>query len=260
MVLILSLFSLPSSLLAVPSPAASLIEAADAAWAEREQEGRTLAAIALYQQALLADPERKDVWIALTRSMGRAVRRSSTLKERREWAKRARDAGKQATLENPKSSMAHAYYAEALGQYAQAHKGLGSLKLVKEAVRQLNKALQLDPSNAYAHMLLASIYREAPGVLSVGDKAKALDHAQTAVKLAPQWAITRLTLAKVLRDYGRVDDAAAELRTILTLTPPPDVIPETRADQGTARQMLINMGVSKPTPCETDPGTCRDEK
>jgi len=228
----------PHSSLLASSPADSLITAAHAAWADRDQEGRTLAAIALYQQALLADDSQKTLWIDLTRAMGRAVRHASTPKEARQWAERARNAGRQAILENPKRADAHAFYAEALGQYAQTHKGLGSLKRVKEAVRELQEAIRLDPGNAYAHMLLASFYREAPRGFSVGDKKKALEHARKAVEVDPTHAINHLTLAKVLLDHGRKDEAIAALRIIGTLTPPADAIPETKVDQETARRML----------------------
>lgn len=233
-----SLLALLCSLCAAASSSDALITAAQDAWAERDQEGRTLAAIALYQQALKADPAQKLLWIDLTRAMNRTVRHTPKGKGRKEWAQRARDAGHQAVLENPANANAYAYYAEALGQWAQAHRGLGSLKRVKQAVENLNRAIQLDPQHGYAHMLLASFYQKAPSGISVGDKKKALLHARKAVEVDPAHAINHLTLAKILLDHGRREEAVAELKKVVALTPPIDAVPETKSDQETANKML----------------------
>jgi len=239
----------------------SLAHQAELAWQERDKPGQTEQAIHLWEQAVRAEPSRGDLWAALAKAMGRAARHAKTLKERRLWTERARSTAVKAVEKDPSSSNAYAAYGEALGQWADAHKGVHSLKAVRQAVDALKHAVSLNPKDAYAHMLLASFYREAPGVISVGDKTKAYEHARLAVECGPEHAINHLILARVDLDRGQKEDAIKELQTITTLTPPADAIPETRADQETAHKLLQDLGVEKAAiPCGHAGGYCSEQE
>lgn len=229
-----SLFSLPPSLFG----ASSLSEQAATAWAHREDPGQTEEAIRLWKEAAREEPRNAGHWIALARAMGRAVRHANTAKERRKWADEAKSAAETAVQLEPQNSDVYALYGEALGQWANAHKSVRSLSAVKKAVAALEQAITLKPSNAYAHMLLAEFYRQSPRLLSIGDKSKALVEARLAVQHGPEYAINHLVLARALLDTNQRDEAIAELKTILTLPAPANAVPETRADQATAKSML----------------------
>ena len=236
-----------------------LEQRAQAAWQDRDKPGQTEQAIRHWEQAVKAEPGRGELWVRLTKACGRAVRHAKTKTERRRWADLAREYGKKAVDQDPRSSDAYAAYGEALGQWADAHKGLHSLKAVRQAVEALDQSVALNPKNAYAHMLLASFYREAPGVISVGDKNKALEQAKLAVEHGPQYAIHHLVLAKIYLDLGLKDKAIEQLRVIMGLTPPPDAVPETRADQQTAAAMLKGLDVTPVVPaCGETGGYCTD--
>jgi tetratricopeptide (TPR) repeat protein len=238
----------------------SLEQQAQLAWQERDKPGQTEKAVDLWQQAAAADPARGDLWIVLTKAMGRAVRHAQTLEERRQWADRARDAAQKALARNAPSSDAYAAYGEALGQWADAHKGVHSLKAVSQAVEALKRAVALNPENAYAHMLLASFYREAPSVISVGDKGKAYKHARLAVLYGPGYAINHLVLARVDLDLDQKVEAIKELQLILAMTPPDDAVPETQADQETAQKLLQDLGVLPASiPCGQAGGYCSEQ-
>ncbi len=220
------------------APTETLIQQAEDAWAHRDQPWQTESAITLWEQALQKEPGQKGLYLRLTKAAGRAYRHSHTPKEREYWSQEARDEGAQAVEKNPDNSDAYALYGEALGQWAQAHKGIHSLGAVKSAVKNLDKAVSLNPKNAFAHMLLAQFYEQSPGWISVGDKKKALEHAKRAVEYGPGYAINHLTLAKIYLAHGQKDDARKKLEATLALKPPSDAIPETRSDQETAQEML----------------------
>jgi len=99
-------------------------------------------------------------------------------------------------------------------------------------------------------------------LFSVGDKKKALGHAQLAVQYGPTYAINHLVLARAYLDLGQKEEGIMELQKVVTLTPPPDAVPETRADQETATVILRSMGVSPvPAPCgEPGTGACTEPK
>jgi tetratricopeptide (TPR) repeat protein len=218
--------------------AAPVIQEADQAWQHRDQAGETEAAIRLWKKALITSPKDPSLLIRLTRACGRAYRHTDDKEARRRWAEQARDFGARAVAAAPEEAEAYAEYAAALGQWAQSHKGVGALKIVKEAVANLNKAVSLQPDYAYAHMLLAEFYEESPGWLSVGDKNKALLHARLAVEHGGNYAINRVTYAKILLHRGQKAEARQQLEKAIALRPPEDAVPETRADQQTAKEML----------------------
>jgi tetratricopeptide (TPR) repeat protein len=237
-----------------------LAQQADLAWQDRAKPGQTEQAIQLWVQAVRAEPGRGELWVHLTKACGRAVRHCVTSAERKRWADRAREYGAQAVQAAPQSSDAYAAYGEALGQWADAHKGVHSLKYVRLAVNSLKKAVELNPKNAYAHMLLASFYRESPGIISVGDKQKALEEAKLAVEYGPQYAIDHLVLARSFLDVGKKEEGIAQLQIMISLTPPEDAVPETHADQETAQAMLKGLGVAvSAIPCGQAGGYCSDQ-
>ena len=236
--------------------AASTAEQAQAAWAQRDQAGQTEKAIHYWEQAIKENPDQPALWIDLTKALGRMVRHSEKRSAQKKWADEALQTSEQAIAKNPSRAEAWAYRAEALGQWANTHKGPGGLHKVKQAVESLKKALAINPKYAYAHMLLAEFYRQAPAHLSVGDKKKALIEAQAAVDDGPQYAIDHIVLARALIDHDQKERAIAELRAALALTAPPDAIPETLSDKETARELLNDLGAAE-TPA-TVPAACSE--
>jgi len=220
------------------SAGASLSDDAQHAWAMRDQPDQTEKAIGLWQEALRANPDQPELWIPLTQAMNRASRRATKKSVSKAWADQARETGKMAVSKNPGSAAAHVYYAEALGQYANAHKGLASLKHVKHAVQVLKQAVALDPKYGYAHTLLSEFYRGAPAGISVGNKKKALEEARRAVELEPDRAINHLSYARALKEQGQKGAAIEQLRFVLAMTARPDLVPETKANQADAATLL----------------------
>ncbi len=241
--LILVALSLSGSAIAAsPIPAVSFEDQADASWTKRDVKGQTETAIAMWTEALNDSPHRAEILVKLTKACGRAVRHSEAPAEKIKWADQAREFAEKAVAENSQSSDAYAVQGEALGQWAEAHKGIHSPAAVKTAIQSLKKAIALNGNNAYAHMLLSQFYRETPRVLG-GNKAKALDEGKLAVADGPGYAINHLALAKAYLAQGQKKACVAELETTLTLTPPEDAVQETKADQESARTLLKSLKV-----------------
>ena len=258
LIVFIALLTANCSLLAYAE--SSLADQAQAAWQDRDKQGQTEKAIRLWTEAIQAEPNRPDLWIHLAKAEGRAVRHATQSQERKKWADDARAAADHAIRLDRQNAEAYAVYGEAMGQWARAHKGIHSLSAVQQAMVSLEKAISIDPKNAYAHMLLAEFYRQSPRILSVGNKKKALEHAQLAVQYGPAYAIHHLVLARADLDLGKKEEGIMELQKVVTLPPPPDAVPETRADQETATVMLRSMGIAPvPAPCG-DPGSgvCTD--
>jgi tetratricopeptide (TPR) repeat protein len=233
---------------------------AQAAWASRDKPGQTEAAIHLWEQATQAEPTRADLWIDLAKALGRAVRHADTSKKKKAWADEARSAADKALRLRSNDAQTYAIYGEALGQWANTHKGMYSLSAVRQAVNALHKAIAIDPQYAYAHMLLAEFYRQAPRMFSIGDKKIALEQAKLAVQYGPAYAINHLALANAYLDVGKKEEGIAELQKVMSITPPADAIPETHADKETAWTMMRSLGIVPQTsPCTDTAGACTEQ-
>ena len=83
-----------------------------------------------------------------------------------------------------------------LAQWVYAHLWMDS-ECFKEAREVMEKYLPYNPNNPVIHQLLAEALR------CEGDLEKALEHAEEAVSLTPDVAVTYFTRGKILHDLGR---------------------------------------------------------
>jgi len=90
LLLFITLLAANCSLLAYA--AATLSEQAQATWQSRDRPGQTEAAIRLFRQAAEAEPNNTELWIKLSKALGRAVRHAASTQEKRKWADEARSA------------------------------------------------------------------------------------------------------------------------------------------------------------------------
>lgn len=248
-----SFLSMTALLCSLVCAGSNLVRQAEEAWARRDQPGQTQRAIELWKRALQEDPAQHPLLIRLALAGGRAYRHAQTKADRLRWANEARRYAEEALKKNPNDAWAYAAAGEALGQWAEARQGVRSLKAVKQAVAALQKAIAIDPRHYYAHMLLSQFYTQSPRLFSVGNKEKGLEEAERAVRYGPQYAITHLSLARSLRALGHRQEAIEEYQKTLALAPPPDAVPETRANQEDAREELRSMGIPLATPTLGEP-------
>lgn len=97
-----------------------------------------------------------------------------------------------------------------LAQWVYAHLWMDT-ECFKEAREVMEKYLPYNPNNPVFHQLLAEALR------CEGDLEKALEHAEEAVSLALDAAVTYFTRAKILHDLGREDEEKLDLEHTLDL-------------------------------------------
>lgn len=117
-----------------------------------------------------------------------------------------------------------ARYWRAVSMLAKAGKlrGIESLGLVRQAVRELEAVGAADPllDSAGAHRVLGKLYLESPWWF-MGDTEKAVEHLESARRLAPHFLKNRLILAEAYAEDGRDKEALREIEDLLKLPPTP---------------------------------------
>jgi tetratricopeptide (TPR) repeat protein len=98
-----------------------------------------------------------------------------------------------------------------------AHNGLGNvydeLGRYEEAIAEYQRAIELDPKDAYPHNGLGNVYYE------LGRYDEALAEYERAIELDPKYAYPHNGLGSVYYELGRYDDAIAEYERAIELNP-----------------------------------------
>ncbi|MDP1789487.1 MAG: hypothetical protein Q8L12_02850 [Methylibium sp.] len=121
-------------------------------------------------------------------------------------------------VEHPDRSEADIWYAIALASQAGAKGGLGALSLAREARTVLEQSLARNPEalNGSAYVTLSSLYCQVPGwPIGFGDKKKADELMQSALKLNPQGIDPNFFYGEFLLEQKRPADALAYLERAL---------------------------------------------
>jgi tetratricopeptide (TPR) repeat protein len=124
--------------------------------------------------------------------------------EREKFATRGIDAARTAIEREPTNAAAHYWLGMDLGQLART-KTLGALKLVREMESEFQRARDLDAGYDYAgaDRSLGYLYRDAPGwPTSIGNKKKAREHFEQAVKLHPEFPDNQLGLVESFEKWS----------------------------------------------------------
>ena len=117
---------------------------------------------------------------------------------------------------NPAIAAAHYYLGMDLGRLADTRRNLSGLKIVKEMEREFEEARNLDEhfDNAGPDRNLGLLYEQAPAVISIGSRSKALQHLRRAVELAPAYPENGLNLIEADIKWGDYDEARREFSAL----------------------------------------------
>jgi tetratricopeptide (TPR) repeat protein len=187
--------------LGVPSPTPTRSPESFISEAEGDfKQGKLIPAIALYQQAILSNPDNPAVYIALARVQVFAGQ-----------YKEAQTNAESALLLANDNSMAHAVRAWALDFQGDT----------LEADASIKRALELDPNNAIAHAYYAEILvdENADGTGAIGGIEKAIDESKIAIQLAPDQLETHRARGIIHEAVGENEEAIREYELAININP-----------------------------------------
>lgn len=215
---------------ALPSSAADL-SSADALYFHRDQPQKLDAALAAYDELLKASPDDPEVLWRKGRALMRHGEKQARKAEKLADYLQAEDLLKRAVALKPGVADARFFYGVTMGRRGEAQGILKSLFLIKPIKKEMAEVLRLDPAHGGAHRVLGEILWQVPGFAG-GDKKKAIEEFEAAVRLSPDYTANYEPLAEAYLKYGRKDDAIRVLRQGLAVTTPSDpaAAPDDQAD------------------------------
>ena len=122
-------------------------------------------------------------------------------------------------------------------QYAGYKGGIGALKYAKASRKYLEQSVKLDPTiyGASAHAVLGTLYAQVPGwPVGFGDKKKALNNYQAALRFSPDGLDSNFTYAQYLFSQKKYKDAKRYLEKAALAPPRPD---RPKADEDVSKQI-----------------------
>ncbi|MDE2140932.1 MAG: hypothetical protein KGJ84_00800 [Elusimicrobia bacterium] len=138
------------------------------------------------------------------------------------------------------SADGHFWYGVAMGRWGETKGILKAMFLIKPIRQQMNETLKLDPKHGGAHHVLGEMLWQIPGFAG-GDKKKALEEFELAVKLSPTHSANFQPLAEAYLYFDRKDDAVKTLNALLAIKDPADPA-EYPDDAADAKKLLSKLG------------------
>jgi tetratricopeptide (TPR) repeat protein len=155
-------------------------------------------------------------------------------KERERFFDRGRGYGHEAITLNPRALYGNYWFASNLGMLGLCRGIMASLRSIDPYRKSMSIVLDVNERFFFGgpHRGLGRLYHQAPGwPISVGNKAKAADHFERAVEIAPDFIHNRLLLVELYLDVGKKSQAREHLEWILKVP----IKPEHRIEDGEYR-------------------------
>jgi len=139
----------------------------------------------------------------------------------------------------PGTADAHFWLGVALGRWAETKGMMKALFAIKTLKKEMAEVLRLDPAHGGAHNVLGEILWQVPGFAG-GDKKKALEEFETALRLSPRYTANHQPLAEAYLRFNRKDDAIRVLKLVEETKDPADPAeyPDNLAD---AKKLLLKL-------------------
>ncbi|MCM2303741.1 MAG: glycerate kinase [Elusimicrobia bacterium] len=138
---------------------------------------------------------------------------------------------------------AHFWLGVGIGRWGETKGLMKALFIIKPLKKEMAEVLRLDPSHGGAHNVLGEILWQVPGFVG-GDKKKALEEFETALRLSPRYTANHQPLAEAYLHFGRKDDAIRVLKMVEATKDPADPAeyPDNLAD---AKKLLSKLEAAR---------------
>lgn len=203
------------------SARAADLKEVDRLYFHRHQGTNLEETIARLEAALKESPDDPQVLWRLGRSLARRGERVENRKEKLALYERAEKFLRRSVELAPTDPDANFWLGVALGRIGQTRGVLKSLFLVGPIKRQMQAVLRLAPDYGGAHHVLGELLWQLPGFAG-GDKRKALEEFEAAVRLSPNYTANHGALAEAYLHFKRVDDARRVLEAVAAVKEPAD--------------------------------------
>jgi tetratricopeptide (TPR) repeat protein len=205
---------------------AELIAQADKLYAEREDQARLRAGIALLKRARSLEPGNYEAsWRSAKFNYYLGAHTPDTA-ERDKAFQDGAEAGKAAVALQPEKPDGHFWLGANYGGTAQ-HSTLAGLTSMDDITTEMETVLKLEEGyqGGSAYMALGQLYLEAPRMLG-GNAQKAVATLEKGLRFGENNSLYRLHLAEAYLAVKRNDDARKQLDAIDALKPDPAYLPE----------------------------------
>ena len=206
----------------------ALLQKAD----QLEDSDRLSEALEVLKSAEQSDPENPEVLYRISNCNAESVDFASDEKEKKAYAQTALKYAKQAVERDPSSSEAHLSLAIASGKITDFVDNRTKMEYSRVIQREAEKAIQLNPKNDLAYLVLAKwnfemsdlnpilrgIAQMLYGQVPDSSQEKAIEYFKKAISIAPNRIVHHFGYAQALERMGKKEEARAEYQKVLRLT------------------------------------------
>jgi len=189
---------------------------ADELYAGRDTADNLKQLVLLMEQSTVRDPQNYEAWWRLARARYYAGDREKDQQKKSKLFLSGVDAAKKAIELDDKRVEGHFWYAANEGEYADLKGALQSLGLVKTIRKEFESALAINPAyeNGTIFSALGQIDLNLPRILG-GNEKRGIERLEAGLKVGPDNAELKVTLAEVYIKKGRKDEAKPLLESVI---------------------------------------------
>ena len=212
---------------------------ADELFTARDNGDALKQAATMMEQVIAKEPSNYEAWWRLARLRYYLGDREKDQTKKTKLFLAGVDAAKKVIALDDKRVEGHFWYAANQGEYADLKGALQSLGLVKTIRREFESALAIDPAyeNGAIHSALGQIDLNMPRLLG-GNERRGIERLEEGLKVGPNNAELKVTLAEVYEKKRRSAEARKLLESVLAAGDPARSPLEMEELRSKARRLL----------------------
>jgi len=197
------------------------IARADELFAARDNADNIKQAVLLMEQLTAREPSNYESWWRLARLRYYAGDREKDQTKKTKLFRSGVEAAKRAVVSDAKRVEGHFWFAANEGEYADLKGALQSLGLVKTIRKEFEAALAITPAyeNGAIYSALGQIDLNLPRLFG-GNERRGIERLEEGLKVGPDNAELKVTLAEVYQKKGRRDEARKLVESVLSVNDP----------------------------------------